>query len=260
MAIDPICGMTVDEATARSAERDGQTVYFCSEHCRQKFLAGGKKAGPAQSSHDHHEPAPQKQQGSGKYVCPMCKGVESDKPGNCPKCGMALEPARPAAQKQKVIYTCPMHPEIEQDGPGTCPKCGMALEPKTVQPDKEEDDSELRSMTRRFWVAARLDRAGAVAGDVADARRSCGPLAGNHAAFLAATPAQYAGGSVGRLAVLRAWLEVHRHLEPQYVHAHRHRHGGGLPLQPRRRAVPRPHSRKLSGITERCRSISRRRR
>jgi Cu+-exporting ATPase len=45
-----------------------------------------------------------------------------------------------------------MHPEVEQDGPGTCPKCGMALEPKTVQPDKEEDDSELRNMTRRFWV------------------------------------------------------------------------------------------------------------
>jgi len=36
MAIDPICGMNVDEATARSAERDGKTVYFCSEHCRQK--------------------------------------------------------------------------------------------------------------------------------------------------------------------------------------------------------------------------------
>lgn len=38
MAIDPICGMTVDEATARSGERDGKTFFFCSEHCRQKFL------------------------------------------------------------------------------------------------------------------------------------------------------------------------------------------------------------------------------
>jgi Cu+-exporting ATPase len=152
MAIDPICGMTVDEATARSAQRDGQTLYFCSEHCRQKFLAGGKNGGPGQPSHDHHEVAPQKQRGSGTYVCPMCKGVESDKPGNCPKCGMALEPARPAAQKQKTIYTCPMHPEIEQDGPGTCPKCGMALEPRTVQPDGEDGDTELRRMTLRFWV------------------------------------------------------------------------------------------------------------
>jgi Cu+-exporting ATPase len=86
----------------------------------------------------------------------MCKGVESDKPENCPKCGMALEPARPAASTQKVVYTCPMHPEIEQDGRGTCPKCGMDLEPKTVVPGVEEDDPELRSMTRRFWVALAL--------------------------------------------------------------------------------------------------------
>ena len=82
--------------------------------------------------HDHKPTS--KRQASGKYFCPMREGVESDKPGNCPKCGMALEPTRPAAE-EKVIYTCPMHPEIEQDGPGTCPKCGMALEPKTVQPD-----------------------------------------------------------------------------------------------------------------------------
>src|SRR3984957_5649761 len=156
MAIDPICGMNVDEATARRVERDGQTSYFCSENCRQKFLAGGIKAEPEQPSHDNHEPAPQKQQGSSNYVCPMCKGVESDKPGDRPQCDMAQETALPSAAKQKVIYTCPMHPEIEQDGPGTCPKCGMALEPKTVQPDGEEGDSELRSMTRRFWVAAVL--------------------------------------------------------------------------------------------------------
>jgi len=38
MAKDPICGMTVDEATALHAERDGETFYFCSEHCRKKFL------------------------------------------------------------------------------------------------------------------------------------------------------------------------------------------------------------------------------
>jgi P-type Cu+ transporter len=152
MAIDPICGMTVDEATARSAERDGQTVYFCSDHCRQKFLAGPGKTEPSTHAHAGHGAAAKTHQASGKFVCPMCKGVESDKPGNCPKCGMALEPARLSATKQKVIYTCPMHPEIEQDGPGTCPKCGMALEPKTVQSDSEEGDSELRSMTRRFWV------------------------------------------------------------------------------------------------------------
>ncbi len=79
----------------------------------------------------------------------MCPGVESDKPGACPKCGMALElnPAwKPAA---KTIYTCPMHPEIEQDHPGTCPKCGMALEAKTC---KRRMKSEALSVSRLLRI------------------------------------------------------------------------------------------------------------
>ena len=90
-----------------------------------------------------------------KYFCPMCPGVESDKPGACPKCGMALErnPAFRAAKK--TLYTCPMHPEIEVDHPGACPKCGMALELKVVA-GGEEDDTELRDMTRRMWIGAAL--------------------------------------------------------------------------------------------------------
>ena len=154
MAIDPICGMTVDEATGRSAERDGQTYYFCCDHCRQKFLSSPAKE-QLHSIHlsagTVHKPVSERE-AARKYFCPMCPGVESDKPASCPKCGMALEPARPAVKRQKVVYTCPMHPEIERDGPGTCPKCGMALEPKTVVPDKDEDDSELRGMTYRFWI------------------------------------------------------------------------------------------------------------
>src|SRR5258708_1928007 len=50
-------------------------------------------------------------------------------------------------------YTCPMHPEIVQMGPGSCPKCGMALVPME---GAEEDDSELRDLTRRLWVSAAL--------------------------------------------------------------------------------------------------------
>lgn len=158
MAIDPICGMTVDEATARSGERDGKTFFFCSEHCRQKFLGDESNEKP-NAVHDHkgHDQKPASEgQVSGKYTCPMHPEVQSEKPGSCPKCGMALELSRPAAQKKKVNYTCPMHPPIEQDGPGKCPICGMALEPKTVQPDENEDDSELRSMTLRLWVSAAL--------------------------------------------------------------------------------------------------------
>ena len=159
MAIDPICHMEVDKSTDLTAERGGETFYFCSEHCRQKFL-DEKFEQPEQ--HGNHGCCHQEDQTdrpkarAAKYVCPMCEGVESDEPGQCPKCGMALEPAQPAAPKKKTIYTCPMHPEIEQDEPGTCPKCGMELEPKYIEADDEEDDSELRSMTLRFWISLSL--------------------------------------------------------------------------------------------------------
>lgn len=166
MAIDPICGMTVDETTALQATRNEETFYFCSEHCRQKFEAAdtehtssthevtkessaGHSCCHHSSEHVEHRPAP-----SANYYCPMCPGVESDQPGDCPKCGMALESAHPASASENVIYTCPMHPEIEQDHPGSCPICGMDLEPKTVAPS--EDDPELRQMTFRFWVALAL--------------------------------------------------------------------------------------------------------
>lgn len=154
MVTDPICGMTVDEATAIKVERDGKAFFFCSEHCRKKFLTSS----PTSESppHRHREAGSHAVEPAGQYTCPMHPEVVSDKPGNCPKCGMALEPIRPAASQAKTIYTCPMHPEIEQDHPGSCPKCGMALEPKAVQAGAEEDDSELRDMTRRFWIALAL--------------------------------------------------------------------------------------------------------
>ena len=47
---DPICGMTVDEATALHVERDGTTFYFCGDHCRQKFLSAPAKGKPAGKS------------------------------------------------------------------------------------------------------------------------------------------------------------------------------------------------------------------
>src|SRR5687768_10501006 len=55
-----------------------------------------------------------------------------------------------------TIYTCPMHPEIEQDKPGDCPICGMALEPKTISAGPPGDDAELTDMSRRFWIGAAL--------------------------------------------------------------------------------------------------------
>src|SRR6266567_5199913 len=55
-----------------------------------------------------------------------------------------------------MIYTCPMHPEIEQDHPGACPKCGMTLEPKTVGVGDQEEQKEIASLSRKFWIAVVL--------------------------------------------------------------------------------------------------------
>ena len=89
---------------------------------------------------------------SALYTCPMHPEVQADKPGSCPKCGMALERADIAAPKKQ--YTCPMHPEVIRDKPGSCPICGMALE--AVMVSEDEDTSELDDMSRRFWVSAAL--------------------------------------------------------------------------------------------------------
>jgi P-type Cu+ transporter len=106
---DPVCGMTVDPASARSAAHDGKTYYFCSAGCKTQFVAN-----PA------------------KYLNP--------------------QPAPVSATAAGSLYTCPMHPEVQQQGPGSCPKCGMALEPATPSL-AEEDDSEQKSMTLRFWIS-----------------------------------------------------------------------------------------------------------
>ncbi|MBV9298961.1 MAG: copper-translocating P-type ATPase [Verrucomicrobia bacterium] len=90
------------------------------------------------------------------FICPMHPEVLSDRPGNCPKCGMNLEPMMPKLSETKIIYTCPMHPEIEQDHPGDCPKCGMPLESKTAGSVNEQDRSEIRSLSVRFWIGLGL--------------------------------------------------------------------------------------------------------
>src|ERR1700721_1168720 len=81
--------------------------------------------------------------------------VHENKPEACPKCGMALEPAVPAAPSTKTEYVCPMHPQIVRPEPGSCPICGTALEPRVVTAE-EQENPELTSMTRRFWVSVAL--------------------------------------------------------------------------------------------------------
>src|SRR5262245_41312210 len=97
--------------------------------------------------------AAQSHQSGKKYFCSMCEGVESDTPVNCASCGMALERNPAFPEPKKVIYTCPMHPQIQQDRPGNCPICGMTLEPKTIGAGDEEEQKEINSLSRKFWIA-----------------------------------------------------------------------------------------------------------
>jgi Cu+-exporting ATPase len=148
MATDPVCGMTVDPAKAAgSSDYQGRTYQFCSPHCLARF-----KSDPAAYAGKERPAAPAAASPGANYTCPMHPEVVQAGPGSCPKCGMALVPMVPSAPAA-AEYTCPMHPEVQSDRPGNCPKCGMALVPVA---GAEEDDAELRDMTRRFWVSAVL--------------------------------------------------------------------------------------------------------
>jgi Cu+-exporting ATPase len=118
---DPVCGMVVALATAKSrAEHDGQTYFFCCSGCKAKFMAA-----PGQYLTQTAEPKP-----------------------SAPSAGSA-----PVAQG--TIYTCPMHPQIRRSEPGSCPICGMALEPEGI-PEAEGTSPELTDMARRFVIGAVL--------------------------------------------------------------------------------------------------------
>ena len=155
-AIDPVCQMVVDPKTARSAEVGGKTYYFCSEGCRAKFLANPDKylsakpfvlpprkaapvahdhAGPDHAGHDHHDHADH-------------EPAQAAPPVPAP-------PAPAAPAKPGVKYTCPMHPQIVRDAPGNCPICGMTLEPMVASLD-DAPNPELADFTLRLIVSGAL--------------------------------------------------------------------------------------------------------
>ena len=113
-----MCGMTIDPAKAKHrVEHAGHSYFFCSAKCREKFA---------------DEPA--------RYVSPA-------------RARSAGAAAR--ATVGEVLWTCPMHPQIVRKEPGNCPICGMTLEPMTPAAG-EAANPELRDMTRRFWVGVAL--------------------------------------------------------------------------------------------------------
>ena len=111
--IDPVCGMKVDPVLSKHQfDHHGFTYHFCSAGCRTKFTAA-------------------------------------------PEAYLKPETAAPAPVKPGAVYTCPMHPEIRQVGPGNCPICGMALEPVEVSAEAASNH-ELADMTQRFWIGLGL--------------------------------------------------------------------------------------------------------
>ena len=155
---DPVCGMIVDPNGGKpTVELDGHTYYFCCEGCRTKFLADPEAYKMAKdpvcgmnvdrSTAKHFL----KHEGQKFYFCSAgCKAkFETD-----PEKYLGDRPA-PEAMPKGTLYTCPMHPEIVREGPGDCPICGMALEPMTPSLD-DGPNPELIDFTRRFWISAAL--------------------------------------------------------------------------------------------------------
>jgi len=125
-AIDPVCGMTVQPSRAAAkAEHGGKTYYFCCKSCLEKFRKEPEKYLAARAPEPSHGP----------HAATQAKSESGESP-------------------RAAEYVCPMHPEVVRSRPGSCPKCGMALEPRVAT--LADDDSELRDMSRRFWVSLSL--------------------------------------------------------------------------------------------------------
>ncbi len=143
-AIDPVCGMTVDPAKAAgSFQYAGATYYFCSKGCLAKFSSEPDKYLSGHREPMHHAPPQVISLGGLK------KASASQRPAPSPP------PPPPSPQSPAHEWVCPMDPEVVSDRPGACPKCGMALEPR-VPDASDKPNPELVDMTRRFWIAVAL--------------------------------------------------------------------------------------------------------
>ncbi|MBL8208109.1 MAG: HAD-IC family P-type ATPase, partial [Blastocatellia bacterium] len=131
-SIDPVCGMSVDPASVEwRYEHDGKPYYFCSRMCFERFSI-----------------APQ------QFLKPQFVSIGGL--GSKPPMDMSHMMSSTVIKKTRSQeYFCPMDPEVVSDKPGACPKCGMALEPRMVTLE-ESDNPELTDMTRRFWICLAL--------------------------------------------------------------------------------------------------------
>ena len=156
---DPVCGMTVDPSAGKPRHvHAGHTYHFCSEGCRARFAAAPEDyveaTDPVCGMKVDRSTARHMAEHAGERFY-FCSGRCKEKFEAAPEAYLADRPA-PEPMPAGTIYTCPMHPEIEQVGPGDCPICGMALEPKGVPTGEEGPNPELVDFRRRFAVGAAL--------------------------------------------------------------------------------------------------------
>ncbi len=195
---DPVCGMEADETSHYQIFYRGETYYFCSRYCADKFSQDPKaylksKPEPAAVTATTTVPAPV-----------SATPTSTPTPTPISTTASVTVSASTKAEAKSAVYTCPMHPEIRRYGGGACPKCGMALEPM-MDNGADEMNAELRDMTRRFVGSAILSvplLAIAMAGMKSHAWS--GPQF-NWIQFLLATPVVLWGG---RPFFARAWDSV----------------------------------------------------
>ncbi len=133
---DPVCGMHVSEHTKFHTEYRGTIYYFCSSLCEEKFEKESREYIDDEVTLEN---------------CDSCRPLEGTTHDHIHTHEHGPQPDMDA----DAVYTCPMHPEIRQKGPGNCPICGMTLEP-VVATVEEEENEELIDMTRRFKVSTAL--------------------------------------------------------------------------------------------------------
>ncbi len=156
---DPVCGMIVDpQASAATVNHAGHGYHFCSQRCADKFAvnpAGHVTANDVVCGMDVARAAARhmiKREGERFY---FCSGRCEEKFVAEPEKYLAGRPA-PEPMPEGALYTCPMHPEIIREEPGDCPICGMALEPMGAAAADPGPNPELVDFTFRFWVGLAL--------------------------------------------------------------------------------------------------------
>ncbi|MBT5107529.1 MAG: heavy metal translocating P-type ATPase [Rhodospirillaceae bacterium] len=152
---DPVCGMTVDpDGATHTSERDGASYYFCCAGCKTKFEADPhaylEAEDPVCGMTVKRASARYMERHQGERVY-FCSSRCDEKFMADPDAYAAGRPTPPPAP-EGTLYTCPMDPEIIREEFGDCPICGMALEPMGVPAADAGPNPELVDFTRRFWV------------------------------------------------------------------------------------------------------------